>query len=58
MTKKKRVQKTKAIENLQIHVETAINRIKIYRIFKAALPITMMQHVDEIVLVYACLYCT
>ena len=55
MTKKKKVQKTKAIENLQIHVETAINRIKIYRIFKAALPITMMQHVDEIVLVYACL---
>ena len=39
--------------NLQIHVERAINRIKKYRILKGTLPITMMQHVDEIILVCA-----
>ena len=51
--KKKEVQKTKKIANLQIHVERAINRIKNYRILKGTLSITMMQHVDEIVLVCA-----
>ena len=51
MTKK--VQKTKETTNLRIHVERAINRIKNYRIRKGTLPITMMQHVDEIVLVCA-----
>ena len=51
MTKK--VQKTKETTNLRIHVERAINRIKNYRILKGTLPITMMQHVDEIVLVCA-----
>ena len=53
MTKK--VQKTKETTNLRIHVERAINRIKNYRILKGTLPITMMQHVDEIVLVCAAL---
>ena len=52
---KKEVQKTKEIANLRIHVERAINRIKNYRILKGTLPITMMQHVDEIVLVCAAL---
>ena len=51
MTKK--VQKTKETTNLRIHVERAINRIKNYRILKGTLPITMMQHVDEIVLACA-----
>ena len=51
MTEK--VQKTKETTNLRIHVERAINRIKNYRIRKGTLPITMMQHVDEIVLVCA-----
>ena len=51
---KKEVQKT---ANLLIHVERKINSIKNYRILKGTLPITMMQHVDEIValLVYAAL---
>ena len=53
--RKKEVQKTKEIANLRIHVERAINRIKNYRILKGTLPITMMQHVDEIVLVCAAL---
>ena len=48
---KKEIQNRKEIANLQIHVERAINGIKIYRILKGALPITMMRHVDEIVLV-------
>ena len=48
---KKEVQNRKEIANLRIHVERAINGIKIYRILKGALPITMMRHVDEIVLV-------
>ena len=52
---KKEVQKTKQISNLQIHVERAINRIKNYRILKGTLPITMMQYVDEILLVCAAL---
>ena len=54
MTKK--VQKTKETTNLRIHVERAINRIKNYRILKGTLPITMMQHVDEIVLVCAAFF--
>ena len=49
----KKVKKTKETTNLRIHVERAINRIKNYRILKGTLPITMMQHVDEIVLVCA-----
>ena len=55
MTKKKEVQKTKETANFRIHVERAINRIKNYQILKGTLPITMMQHVDEIVLVCAAL---
>ena len=48
---KKEIQKTKETANLRIHVERAINRMKSYRILKGTLRITMMQHVDEIVLV-------
>ena len=54
MTKKK-VKKTKEIANLRIHVERTSNRIKRYQILKGTLPITMMQHIDEIVLVCAAL---
>ena len=50
---KKDVQKTKEIANLRIHVKRATNRIKNYRILKGTLSITMMQPVDEIVLVCA-----
>ena len=52
---KREVQKTKEIANLRIHIERAINRIKNYLILKGTLPITMMQHVDEIVFAYAAL---
>ena len=52
---KKEVQKTKEIANLRIQVERSIIRVKNYRILKGTLPITMMQHVDEIVLVCAAL---
>ena len=41
--------KTKKVANLRIHVERAINRIKCFRILKNVLPITMLQHVDDIV---------
>ena len=41
--------RTKDIANLRIHVERAINRIKTYRILKHTLPITMLQHADDIV---------
>ena len=47
--------KTKHIANLRIHVERAINRIKTYRILKTVLPITMLHHIDDIVLVSAAL---
>ena len=40
---------TKKIANLRIHVERAINRIKFYRILKGILPVTMLQHADDIV---------
>lgn len=41
--------KTKTIANLRIHIERAINRIKYFRILKSVLPISMLQHVDDIV---------
>ena len=47
---KKELQKTKEIAHLRIHVERAINWIKNYWVLKGTLPITMMQHVDEICL--------
>ena len=52
---KKEAQKTKEIANLRIHLERPINRIKNYRILKGTLPISSMQHVDEIVIVCAVL---
>ena len=52
---KRVVKKTKEIGNLRIHVERARNWINNYRILKGTLPITMMQNVDEIVLVCAAL---
>ena len=41
--------KTKTVANLRIHVEKAINRIKTFRILKGVLPISMLQHTDDIV---------
>ena len=47
---KKEVQKTKEIANLWIHVEMVIIRIKNDPILKGTMPITLMNHVEEIVL--------
>ena len=52
---KKEVQKTKEAAILRDYVEKAINKIKNYRFLKGTLPITMMQHVDEIIFVCAAL---
>ncbi len=40
--------KTKEIENLRIHVERAIKRIKTFRILKNTLPLTMLPFADDI----------
>ena len=47
---KKEVQKTKEIANLRIHAEMIIIRIKNDPILKGTMPITLMNHVDEIFL--------
>ena len=39
----------KTVANLRIHVARAINRIKTFRILKGVLPISMLQHPDDIV---------
>ena len=49
------VKKTKEAANLQIHVERAINRIKFFRILKGTILVTMIQHVDNIMLTCAAL---
>ncbi|XP_057297647.1 uncharacterized protein LOC130628681 [Hydractinia symbiolongicarpus] len=41
--------KTKEIANPRIHVERVINHVKFYPVLKTVLPITMMQHGDDIV---------
>lgn len=46
---------TSNVANLRIHVERAINRIKTYRILKNVLPISMLHHMDDIVLSCAAL---
>ena len=52
---KSEVKKTKEVANLRIHVERAINRIKFFRILKGTIPVTMIQHVDDIILTCAAL---
>ena len=47
--------KTKDIANLRIHVERAINRIKFFQILKGVIPVTMLQHIDDIVVTCAAL---
>ena len=49
------VKKTKDVANLRIHVERAINRIKIFRILKEVIPVTMLHHIDNIVVTCAAL---
>ena len=50
---KSEVKKTKEVTNLQIHVKRAINRIKCFRNFKGTIPVTMIPHVDDIILTCA-----
>ena len=46
---KSEVKKTKELARWQIHVERAINPIKVFRILKGTIPVTMVQHVDDII---------
>ena len=43
------VRKTNKVENLRIHVERATNQIKFFRILEGTVPVTMIQHVDDII---------
>ena len=43
------------IVNLRIHVERAIDRINFFRILKGIIPVTMLQHIDDIVVTCAAL---
>ena len=52
---KSEVKKAKEVPNLQIHVERGINRIKIFRVLKVTIPVTMIQHVYDIILTGATL---
>ena len=42
-------EKTKAIANLRIHVERAINRMKTFRLLEGTLPLTILPYADDIV---------
>ena len=50
------VRKTSNIVNIRIYVEQAIGRIKLFRILKHELPITLLPLVDDIVRV-CCALC-
>ena len=41
------VEKTQKIANLRIHVERAIRRLKLYKIFTGILPITLLPLIDD-----------
>ena len=47
---KSEVKKAKEVPNLQIHVERGINSIKLFRVLKVTIPVTMTQHVYDIIL--------
>lgn len=49
----KEVTTTRRIASVRIHVERAINRVKTYRIFKQALPITSKKIISDMVFVCA-----
>ncbi|XP_071481997.1 uncharacterized protein [Diadema antillarum] len=54
MTRSK-VQKTKVIANLRIHVERAINRLKDFKILNNTMPLTLVPSADDILIVCAAL---
>ena len=47
--------KTKVIANLRIHVERAISRMNFFWILKRVIPVTMLHHIDDIVVTCAAL---
>ncbi|XP_004208234.1 uncharacterized protein LOC101240893 [Hydra vulgaris] len=47
--------KTTDVANLRIHIERAVNRIKTFRILKNVLPISMLHHMDDMILSCAAL---
>ena len=47
--------KTKEVKNLRIHVERGINQIRLFRILKEDIPVTMIQHVNGKILTCAAL---
>ena len=50
---KAEVKKTKEIANLRIYVEQAIRRLKTFRLIKYELPISLLENIDDIVIVCA-----
>ena len=50
MAKSEVTKKKKEVANLRIHVERAITLTNIFRILKGTIPVTMIQHVDNIIL--------
>ncbi|XP_033741819.1 uncharacterized protein LOC117328399 [Pecten maximus] len=50
---KEEVKKTKQIANRRIYIEQAIRRMKYFRILKNELPLTLLHHLDDVVLVVA-----
>ena len=49
------VKKTKDVANLRIHVERAINCIKSFRVLKNTLPVSLLQHINDILWAFAAL---
>ena len=49
-TTKSEVKKTKEVANLPTHFKRTINRIIFFRILKGIIIVTMIQHVDDIIL--------
>ena len=54
--RKSEFKKTKEVANFRIQVERVRNRIKMFRILKVTIPMTMIQHVDDIILTCAALF--
>lgn len=49
------VQHTKEIANRRIYIEQAIRRMKCFRILKYELPLTMLSHLDDMIVVIDCI---
>ncbi len=52
---KEECKKTKAVANVRVHVERALNRIKTFRILKGTLSLTLLPLADDIVRLCAAL---